>query len=150
MSPKKKITIWIGFLVFLVIFTLGNLNAEDVMPPILTHIDEILKENPVKPVEKIQMIKIAQDDTVSLFVVRQAEGFVVKPHYHKTHTESVYVIKGTAQMLVNDKWVDIKPGSIHFNPPGKVHSVKNIGNEPLVIISIFTPALKEPDRNFVE
>ena len=150
MSPKKKITIWIGLSLFLIFFTLGNLNAETVMPPILTHIEEILKENPVKPGEKVQMIKIAQDDTVSLFVVRQAEGFVVKPHYHKTHTESVYVIKGTAQMLVNDKWVDIKPGSIHFNPPGKVHSVKNIGNEPLVIISIFSPALKEPDRNFVE
>jgi mannose-6-phosphate isomerase-like protein (cupin superfamily) len=33
---------------------------------------------------------------------------------------------------------------------GKVHSTKVTGNEPLVVISIFTPAMKEPDRHFVE
>jgi mannose-6-phosphate isomerase-like protein (cupin superfamily) len=148
---KRNISVWgIGFSLFFFLSTLANLNAEDTTPPIITHIDEVLKENPLKTGEKIQMIKIAQDDTISLFVVRQAEGFVVRPHYHKTHAESIYVIKGTAQMLINDKWVDIKPGSIHFNPTGKVHSVKNTGNEPLVSISIFTPPLKEPDRHFVE
>jgi mannose-6-phosphate isomerase-like protein (cupin superfamily) len=48
-------------------------------------------------------------------------------------------------MLVNDKWIDIKPGTLHFNPMGKVHSTKNNGNEPLVTISIYTPAMREPD-----
>ena len=125
-----------------------TLNGADITPQIITHIDEVLKANPLKDGEKIQMIKIAQDETISLFVVRQTEGFVVKKHYHKTHAESLLVIKGTAQMLADDKWVDI--GTIHFNPVGKVHSVKNTGKEPLVSISIFTPPLKEPDRHFVE
>ena len=151
MAPKKNFTVRIGFSLFLLVFfPLGNVNAEDVMTPILTHVDEILKDNPEKPGEKIQMIRIVQDENLSMFVVRQAVGFLVKPHYHKSHAESVYVIKGTAQMLVNGNWVDIKPGSIHFNPPGKVYSVRNTGNEPLVIMSLFTPALKEPDRHFTE
>jgi mannose-6-phosphate isomerase-like protein (cupin superfamily) len=71
-------------------------------------------------------------------------------HFHKTQDETIYVIKGKGKMLVNNKWVDIKPRSFHFNPMGKVHSIKNIGNEPLVIISIFTPAMKEFDRHFVQ
>ena len=100
--------------------------------------------------KKSQMISIAQDDTISLFVVRATEGFVLKRHLHKTHDESIYVIKGTGQMLINDKLVDIKPGSLHFNSTGKVHSIKHTGTEELVLISIFTPALKEPDRHFVE
>jgi len=126
------------------------LNAADTTSQVIAHLDEILKENPLKPGEKAQMIKIAQDDTITLFVVRSTEGFVLKSHIHKTHSETVYVLKGIGQMLINDKWVDIKPGSLHFNPIGKVHSLRNTGNEPLVAISIFTPALKEPDRHFVE
>jgi mannose-6-phosphate isomerase-like protein (cupin superfamily) len=83
-------------------------------------------------------------------VLRVTEGVEATPHVHKTHDETVYLIKGSGQMLINDKWFDFKLGSLHFNPMGKVHSVKNTGHEPLVAISIFTPAMKEPDRHFVQ
>jgi mannose-6-phosphate isomerase-like protein (cupin superfamily) len=83
-------------------------------------------------------------------VLRLVEGVEVKNHCHKTHNEIVCVIKGIGQTMVGDKWVDIKPGTVHFNPMGKVHATKNTGNEPLVVISIFTPAMKEPDRHFVQ
>jgi mannose-6-phosphate isomerase-like protein (cupin superfamily) len=53
-------------------------------------------------------------------------------------------------MLINEKWVDIQPGNVHFNPMGKVHSIRHAGGGPLVVLSVFTPALKEPDRHFVE
>ena len=151
MLSKRNITLC-GIVVFLFIFlaTLVSINAADTTSQIINHIDEILKDNPLKAGEKAQTITFAQDDTISLLVLRVTEGVWVKPHIHKTHDETVYIIKGTGQMLVNDKWVDIKPGSLHFNPIGKVHSVKNTGNEPLVVISIFTPAMKEPDRHFVE
>jgi mannose-6-phosphate isomerase-like protein (cupin superfamily) len=135
---------------FLSFSSLAPLNAADTTSQIITHIDEILKENPLKAGEKAQTINIAQDDTISLLVLRATEGVEVKPHVHKTHDETGYLIKGSGQMLINDKWFDIKPGSLHFNPMGKVHSVKNTGNEPLVAISIFTPAMKEPDRHFVQ
>jgi len=151
MLLRRIITIC-GIIVFLFIFlaTSVSIHAADTTSQIITHIDEILKDNPLKAGEKAQTINIAQDDTISLLVLRVTEGVGVKPHVHKTHDETIYVIKGTAQMFINGKWVDIKPGSLHFNPMGKVHTVKNTGNEPLVVISIFTPAMKEPDRHFVE
>jgi len=65
------------------------------------------------------MIKITEDDTITLFAVRAIESFLLKSHLHKTHDETVYVINGTGEMLVNDKWVGIKPGSLHFNPTGQ-------------------------------
>ncbi len=126
-----------------------NVNAADTAIPIITHIDEILNANPIEAGQKSRMIKIAEDDTITLFVVRAIEGFALKPHLHKTHDESVFVIRGTGEMLINDKLVDIKPGSLHYNSIGKVHSIKQTGKEELVIISIFTPALKEADRHFV-
>ena len=151
MLSKKDI--WILGIVACLFFFLSpltNLNAADTTTPLITHIDEILKANPMETGKKSQMINIAQDDTISLNVVRATEGFVLKQHLHKTHDESIYVIKGTGQMLINDKLVHIKPGSLYFNSTGKVHSIKHTGNEELVIISIFTPALKEADRHFVE
>ena len=135
---------------FLSFSSLAPLNAADTTSQIITHIDEILKENPLKADQKVQMISIAQDDTISLFVVRSVEGFVLKSHIHKTHSETVYIVKGTGQMFINDKWVDIKPGSLHFNPIGKVHSLKNTGNEPLVAIAIYTQTMKEPDSHLVQ
>ncbi len=141
-----------GIVVFLFIFpaTLVPINAADTTEQIVKQIDEILRDNPLKPGEKAQSIKIAEDDTVTLLVLRLVEGVEVKNHYHKTHNEIVFGIKGMGQVMVGEKWVDIKPGMLHFNPVGKAHAVKNIGKEPMVVISIFTPAMKELDRYFVE
>jgi mannose-6-phosphate isomerase-like protein (cupin superfamily) len=138
-----------GFL-FLFVVSFASVNVGNAADQIITHIDEILKANPLPPGEKAQTIPIAQSDTISILVLRATEGVVIKSHLHKTHDETVCGVKGTAQVFINDKWVDIKPGSVHFNPTGKVHSVKVTGKEPLVVIQIFTPAMKDPDRHFVE
>jgi quercetin dioxygenase-like cupin family protein len=131
-------------------FTISSSQAADTTDQILTQVDDILNANPLKAGEKLQMINIAQDDTVSFVLIRFSEGGEVKPHFHKTHDEMVYIIKGSGQMLVNGKWIDVKAGTVHFNPINKVHATRNTGKEPLVGLSIFTPRMKEPDRNFVE
>jgi quercetin dioxygenase-like cupin family protein len=127
-----------------------NLNAADTLSQILTDIDQILKENPLKPGDKSQMIPMAQDDSVSIFVLRSLPGSLLKPHLHKTHDETVYVIRGKGQIYIDGQWVDTKPGVFHFNPKGKVHASRNTSDEPIISIAIFTPGMKEPDRHFVE
>lgn len=117
---------------------------------ILTQIDDILKANPLKATDKVQMINVVQDDTVTINVARLVEGAEVKPHLHKTHDEMVYVLQGSGQELINGKWIDMKTGTFHFNPMNKVHATKNTGKEHLVIFSIFTPSMKETDRYFVD
>ena len=104
MLSKRNMT-FCGMVIFLSIFlaTSVPVKAADTTEQIIKHIDEILKENPLKPGEKAQTITFAQDDTISLFVLRATEGVVIKRHFHKTHDETVYVIKGTGQILVNDK-----------------------------------------------
>lgn len=142
----------LGFILFLSVSlaTLTPANETDTTWQIMTHIDEVLKENPLPAGEKSQLIKIAEDDTISVFVVRMMPGAKLGPHYHEEHDEIEYVIRGTAQLLVNDKWVDIKPGSIHFNPMRKVHAARNNGNEPLIVLIAFTPAMKVTDRHFLK
>ena len=147
----KKITIF-GILFCLIasvaIFVFAN--EANTTWQIITNIEKVLKENPLPVDKKSQLIKIAEDDTISAFVVRMMPGAELGPHYHESHDEIEYVIRGTAHLLVNDRWVDIKPGSIHFNPMGKVHAARNTGNEPLIVLIAFTPAMKETDRHFLK
>ena len=146
-----KSALTFGFAIcFFLSFFLTTVNGEDTLAQVISQVDELLVENPLPEGKKGQAIKIAEDDTVTILLVRQIEGAGLKPHFHKTHDESLYVVRGAGQLLINDKWVDLKPGSIHFNPKGKVHCSKQMGSEPLITIAIFTPGMKEPDRQFVE
>jgi mannose-6-phosphate isomerase-like protein (cupin superfamily) len=150
MSTKRIISIC-GIIVFLsFFFAFTTVQAADTIEQIIKQIDDILKENPLKPGEKAQTIKIAEDDTTTVLVLRFLEGVEVKSHFHKTHDEIVIFVKGNAQTTIGDKTIDMKPGTIHFNPMGKIHATKNTGTEPLVVISIFTPAMRELDRHFVQ
>ena len=117
---------------------------------IVSDVDEILKNNPMPAGEKSQMIKIAEDDTVSVYLIRMLEGASLGPHFHKSHDEIEYVIRGTGKLLAHGKWVDMKPGTFHFNPTMNVHGSQNTGNEPLVVLIMFTPAMKETDRHFLK
>ena len=137
--------------VFLFFTSWASLNAADTTMSIIRHIDEILQANPIEPGKPVRLITVAETEAVTMYVVRSIEGYFLKPHIHKTHDETVYVIKGKGQMLINDKWLDIQQGNVHFNPMGKVHSIKHAGGrEELVVLSVFTPAMKEPDRHFVQ
>jgi quercetin dioxygenase-like cupin family protein len=151
MVSKRKITLC-GIVVSLVIFfaTLASINAADTTEQIVNQIDEVLKANPFPAGEKIQRIKVAEDNTATVLVLRLAAGAETKAHFHKTHNEIVYFVKGIGQILINDKWVDFNAGPLHFNPMGKVHHVKNTGSEMGVAIVIFTPAIKEPDFHLVQ
>jgi quercetin dioxygenase-like cupin family protein len=140
----------IGVCLFISPSGLAPVNAQDTTEQIISQLDEILNQNPLPAGQKGQMIKIAEDNTMTLSVARLTEGAGLKPHIHKAHNEIIYVIKGTMQLFVNDNWVNARPGSIHFNPMGKVHGTRQTGAEPAVAISIFTPAMKESDRHFVE
>jgi len=117
---------------------------------IIGQVDDILKANPLPTGEKSQMIKIAEDDTISFFLIRMMPGAELPAHIHKTHDETEYVVRGSGQLLVNDKWVEFKAECVHFNPTKKVHGARNTGDEPLIVLVIFTPAMRETDRHFLK
>ncbi len=97
-----------------------------------------------------QMIQLANNETVTISVVQNVKGKELKPHFHKTYAENLFIAKGSGQVLINDKWVNINPGSFHSTPVGKLHGLKNTTDEPLIVISISSPALQEPDTHFME
>jgi len=147
MRSRRNMFAAVAVSVILLLFACASLvRAADPADQIGLGYDAILKANPMPPGEKAQAIRIGGDETATLFVARFAAGGEVKPHFHKTHSEILYVIEGTGRMIIDGKEIDIKPGSILMNPMGKVHSMKNTGSGEIVFFQIFAPEWKEPDR----
>ncbi|WP_406673392.1 cupin domain-containing protein [Nonomuraea sp. N2-4H] len=61
------------------------------------------------------------------------------PHFHRTMTESFYVLSGTIKLYNGDKWVDGKPGDFLFVPEGGIHAFRNESGEPASMLILFTP-----------
>ncbi len=142
----RAIPMW-SLVVWLVVMPIAGAEAADTISTLLLRIDDILQQNPAGA--KAQLIPFAESDAITVYVMPAMDG-ALKPHLHKTHDQTIFVVQGTGQMFVNGALVDFQPGIIQFNPRGNVHGHRQAGPDPLVFISIFTPALKEPDRHFVE
>ncbi len=124
--------------------------VKDALRQIIARVDEILRDNPVPAGEKSRAVKLVDVDAISIIVSCMLEGAELKSHYHEKHAETEYFIRGTGKLLVGDRWVDVGAGSLHFNPTHAVHAIRNTGTEPLVVLVLFTPGMKETDRHFTE
>ncbi len=61
------------------------------------------------------------------------------PHLHENHDESMYVIDGEFEILLDAKKIRAAPGAFAFVPRGMVHRFRCIGDRPGKILVIFTP-----------
>ncbi|MGW0810035.1 cupin domain-containing protein [Nonomuraea sp. NPDC002799] len=61
------------------------------------------------------------------------------PHFHRTMTESFYVLSGTIRLYDGVTWADGRPGDFLFLPEGGVHAFRNESGEPATMLILFTP-----------
>jgi mannose-6-phosphate isomerase-like protein (cupin superfamily) len=72
-------------------------------------------------------------------------GSEQRRHTH-AHEEQVYVIvRGHGEMHVGDETQRVYAGMLVFVPPGSAHSIRNLGDEPLVYVSATAPPFDAPD-----
>ena len=69
-------------------------------------------------------------------------------HIHRDADEFFYVISGDFDFRLGDRIVNAPAGSVVFIPKGTVHTFKNKGTEPAVLLVGVTPAGLE--QKFVE
>jgi mannose-6-phosphate isomerase-like protein (cupin superfamily) len=66
-------------------------------------------------------------------------------HFHKTISESFYVLTGTVKFFDGTAWVDGRPGDFVHVPPGGIHGFRNESGEPASMLLHFAPgAPREP------
>jgi mannose-6-phosphate isomerase-like protein (cupin superfamily) len=61
------------------------------------------------------------------------------PHFHKTISESFYVLAGNVRLYDGARWVDAAPGDFLYVPPGGVHAFRNESGAPASMLLLFTP-----------
>jgi quercetin dioxygenase-like cupin family protein len=80
------------------------------------------------------------DGKLSYHLVRINPDCEVGDHDHKTQWEWNLIISGNGIFVIGDKEVTIEPGQSFVAPPG-VHHIVSAGDEELLVLAIFTPAL---------
>ena len=103
---------------------------------------------PPEDFENIHVTKVATDERASVFVIWVKNS--VRAHRHETHSESVYVLEGTAKMTLGDETFEVKAGDYIYIPMNAVHAVEVTSEEPAKVLSIQAPEFLGKDRVFVE
>lgn len=67
------------------------------------------------------------------------------PHFHRTVSESFFILSGTVKLYDGRRWSDAKPGDFLFVPEGGIHGFRNESGEPASMLLLFAPgAPREP------
>lgn len=61
------------------------------------------------------------------------------PHFHRTITESFYVLSGTIRVSNGREWVDAHAGDFMHVPEGGIHGFRKESDEPASMLIHFAP-----------
>jgi mannose-6-phosphate isomerase-like protein (cupin superfamily) len=67
------------------------------------------------------------------------------PHFHRTISESFYVLTGTVKIYDGTDWVDTSSGDFVHVPPGGIHGFRNESGAPASMLLLFTPGAPRED-----
>jgi mannose-6-phosphate isomerase-like protein (cupin superfamily) len=67
------------------------------------------------------------------------------PHYHRSISESFYVLSGTIRLYDGTRWLDGRPGDFMFVPEGGIHGFRNESGEPASMLLLFAPGASRED-----
>lgn len=102
---------------------------------------------PSESYENIHVLKIAEDDLQSTYIIWVKDS--VSEHYHASHTENIVVIQGKARMTINGEEIVVKKGDFINIPEGTKHAVIEVlSHKPLKVLSTQTPMFDGKDRIF--
>ncbi|MEV4360365.1 cupin domain-containing protein [Nonomuraea sp. NPDC049625] len=60
------------------------------------------------------------------------------PHFHRTFSESFFVLNGTVSLYNGESWADGTPGDFLHVPPGGIHAFRN-SDGPATMLVLFAP-----------
>ncbi|MEU6999319.1 cupin domain-containing protein [Nonomuraea sp. NPDC046570] len=61
------------------------------------------------------------------------------PHFHRSISESFYILEGTVRIYDGTRWLETKPGDFVHVPEGGVHGFRNESGEPASMLLHFAP-----------
>ncbi|MFF2124989.1 cupin domain-containing protein [Streptomyces olivochromogenes] len=71
-----------------------------------------------------------------------------KTHFHRTISESFFILVGTVRLFNGEKWVDAREGDFLHVPQGGLHAFRNDSDALAEMLLLFTPGA--PREEFFE
>ncbi len=71
------------------------------------------------------------------------------PHFHRTFSESFYVLGGKIRLYNGASWVDATAGDFLYVPEGGIHAFRNDGEDASSMLILFAPGAPR-ERYFEE
>jgi mannose-6-phosphate isomerase-like protein (cupin superfamily) len=68
-----------------------------------------------------------------------------QPHFHRSISESFFVLSGSVRLFDGQAWVDARPGDFLYVPEGGVHGFRNESGEPASMLLLFAPGAPRED-----
>ena len=68
-----------------------------------------------------------------------------EPHFHRSISESFYVLAGTVRLYDGRAWLDAEPGDFLFVPEGGIHAFRNESGAPASMLILFAPGATRED-----
>jgi quercetin dioxygenase-like cupin family protein len=63
-------------------------------------------------------------------------------HFHRTISESFFILFGTVELFNGERWIRAKEGDFLYVPAGGLHAFKNESDEPASMLLLFAPACR--------
>jgi quercetin dioxygenase-like cupin family protein len=61
------------------------------------------------------------------------------PHFHRTISESFYILSGVVRVYNGTEWTDAAAGDFLYVPQGGIHGFRNESGEAASMLLLFTP-----------
>jgi mannose-6-phosphate isomerase-like protein (cupin superfamily) len=71
--------------------------------------------------------------------VRIVPGGEIVPHIHDKSAETFLITSGRALCTMGDSTMELRAGNLGYAPAGNRHGLKNIGDEDVHLVTVFTP-----------
>jgi mannose-6-phosphate isomerase-like protein (cupin superfamily) len=62
-----------------------------------------------------------------------------QPHFHRTISESFFVLDGSIELFTGEEWVAAAPGDFAYVPEGGVHGFRNVSGDRASLLILFAP-----------
>jgi len=87
------------------------------------------------------VISSQANPVLSLHLVKIEPHGAIPPHTHPDSAETFMAISGKGICTMGNLKIAFGPGDCALAPAGVEHGLQNIGDEPMVLLAIFTPPL---------
>jgi mannose-6-phosphate isomerase-like protein (cupin superfamily) len=148
MSKRANLGLKIAFILALVACSPAfvNVAAAQTAPTSagVFDVDSLLMAYPLAADQQLRSEQIAHD-SLSSVQLTQIRG-ELESHRHLSHDENIWVIRGAGRLVLDGVKQKVTAGQMIHIPKGVSHSFHNMGSQPAVVISVFSPGFDGKDR----